>query len=115
MQVPNNARTTLVKSTTQTASPSAVPFNNVGYNSFIAYLNVTAHAGTSPTLSVQFQDSADGTNFANVGSAINVTTTNGLTRTAISSPIGNKLQAVITIGGTTPSYTYSLDVVGTNT
>lgn len=95
-----------------TDSPS---FNGGGYSTMVAYLNVTAHSGSSPTLDVKFQDSPDGgTTWYDIPSAAftQVTTTNGTQRLVVSN-FGTKLRAVATEGGTTPSYNFTLDVVGT--
>ena len=88
--------------------------NSGGYANLVLSANVTAHAGTSPTLSLQLQDSADGGNtWNNVGSAISFTTTNQTSVQRITGPIGGKLQVVATVGGTSPSYTLSCDLYGT--
>jgi hypothetical protein len=107
------AGTVVTSTTTFGANGTSTPINTGGYGNFVASLNVSAHSGTSPTLSVQFQDSADGgTTWNNVGSPISVTTTNGTSVLRQAGPFGTKLQAVVTVGGTTPSYTCSLDIDG---
>lgn len=101
---------TLVPSAARTTSGSAnVNLPNDG-QALIAQLEVTAHAGTTPTLDVKFQDSVDGTNYIDIPSAAftQVTTTDGRTRLAITAPFTGLLKVVWTIGGTTPSYTFSV-------
>lgn len=100
---------------TQT-TPSAAPYIHSGnYSNAVAFLNVTAHSGTTPTLDVKFQDSPDGVIWTDVpsGAFTQVTTTNSATRLALSS-VGPFLRVVQTLGGTTPSYTYDLKVSGIN-
>ncbi len=114
MQAPDMPHTNLVDGTEATTASVNLPFNNVGYNSFIAYLNVTAHAGTSPTLDVKFQDSPDnGTTWYDIDDAAltQVTTTNGQQRLVVNNA-GPKCRAVVAVGGTSPSYTFALDVMG---
>lgn len=90
--------------------------NTGNYNGFVAYLNVTAHGGTTPTLDVKFQDSSDGgTTWFDIasGSFTQVTTVDGKSRLVVSN-VGPKVRAVATLGGTTPAYTFTLDVAGIN-
>lgn len=84
-----------------------------GYTGFVAHLNVTAHAGTTPTLDIKFQDSPDGTTFTDIASAAftQVTTTDGKQRLVVSN-VARYCRAVVAIAGTTPSYTSTLDVSG---
>lgn len=114
MLAPNMAHTNLVSSGAATTASVNVPFKRGNYTSFVAFLNVSANSGTTPTLNVKFQDSPDGVNFQDIPSAAftQVTTSNGSQRLAVSAPFGHYVQAVVTLGGTTPSYTMALDVVG---
>lgn len=94
-------------------SPST--FNGGGYGSMIAYLNVTTATGTTPSMTVKFQDSPDGgTTWYDVTSgAFSAATAAGSQRLVVPN-IGSKLRAVATVSGTTPSFNFTLDVVGTN-
>lgn len=115
MQTPSIPHTNLIPAGTAVTANATIPFNAGGYNNFIVSYNVTAHSGTSPTLAIQFQDSADnGLTWNNLPSTSLMSLTGSSTqaRLAISGPITNKLQAVLTVGGTTPSFTMSLDVCG---
>lgn len=95
---------------TLTSNPT---FNAGGYNSFVAFLNVSAHTGSGGTLDVKFQDSIDGTNFVDISSAAftQVTTANGIQRLVVSN-VGPKCRAVVVAAGTSPNFTFSLDVSG---
>lgn len=72
-------------------------------------LDVTAAAGTTPTLNVVIEDTLDGTTWNAVGTfaqrvaagreVVNVTT-----------PFSDRLRARWTVGGTAPSFTFSVIV-----
>lgn len=82
------------------------------FRDVIAFLNVTAASGTSPTLDITIQDSPDGTVWTNHPSgAFTQTTATGVKRLEIPR-VGNHVRAVVTVGGTTPSFTFSLQLVG---
>ncbi len=115
MLKPQTPHTNVLTSVAQLASANSAAFNSGGYKTFVAYLNVTAHAGTTPTLDIKFQDSPDGgTTWYDIasGAFTQVTTSNGQSRLVISD-VGPKVRAVTTLAGTSPSYTYTLDVAGT--
>jgi hypothetical protein len=83
------------------------------------FLSVTAASGTSPTLDGKLQDSPDGILFFDVGSGTGAGTGNFVQKTAASTEvkdltvrqIGRYVRFVSTIGGTTPSFTYSVHVI----
>lgn len=89
---------------------------------FVFQQLVNAAAGTSPTLVVKFQDSADGSTYTDMGLAFpQVTTAQGAAtgsvatafptlavRTADGRPY---LRVVKTAGGTTPSFTHAVLLV----
>lgn len=74
-----------------------------------AQLDVTAAAGTSPTLDVVIEDTLDGTNWNVIGTfaqkiavgreVINITT-----------PFSETLRARWTVGGTGPSFTFGIRI-----
>ncbi len=72
-----------------------------------AQVEVTASAGTSPTLDVVIEDTLDGTNWNVVGAFAQKT---GPSREVINitSPFSDRLRARWTVGGTTPSFTFSV-------
>jgi hypothetical protein len=100
-----------------TATQTSGKINAGNYGTAVAYLNVSAHSGTTPTLDVKFQDSPSGVagSWVDVpsGAFTQVTTSNTSQRLVLTS-VGPYLQAVQTLGGTTPSYTYDLSVSGVN-
>lgn len=116
MQKLQTPHTNLISAGTPVTASANYGFNMGGYNGLIAELNVTAHSGTTPTLDVKFQDSPDnGTTWFDIASSsfTQVTTTNGQQRLVVNN-VGPKARAVVVVGGTTPSYTATLDVSGTN-
>jgi hypothetical protein len=69
------------------------------------YFHVTAKSGTSPTLDVKIQDSADDTTYADL---LTFTQATGLTgeRKTVSGTVDQYLKIAYTIGGTDPSFTF---------
>lgn len=74
-----------------------------------AQLNVTAASGTSPTLDVVLEDTLDGTNW-NVIGTFTQRVAAGRQVINVASPFTDRLRARWTVGGTTPSFTFSVDV-----
>jgi hypothetical protein len=74
-------------------------------------LNVTAASGTSPTLDVVVEDTLDGTNWNTVGTFAQRTAA-GRQVIDITSPFSGRLRVRWTIGGTAPSFTFSVVGVG---
>jgi hypothetical protein len=74
-------------------------------------LNVTAASGTSPTLDVVVEDTLDGTNWNTVGTFAQRTAA-GRQVIDITSPFSGRLRVRWTIGGTSPSFTFSVVGVG---
>jgi hypothetical protein len=109
---------------TATATQTAGPFANLNSRSAIFTLNITAASGTTPTLDVKVQGvNHDGVAYDMAGAAFAQKTAaggpfvlqigQGLTAAANVIVLGLmpvQFQVVQTIGGTTPSFTYSLDV-----
>lgn len=72
-------------------------------------LNVTAVSGTTPSMTVQIQDSPDGVNWYNVtGGAFTAVTAVGVQALNITGPVFDKIRAQWTITGTTPSFTFDV-------
>ncbi len=79
-------------------------------------LEVTAASGTSPTMTLSIQWSDDGTNFGNNDGSTDafaqVTTTGNVTKSIpVRAPY---MQLTWTIGGTSPSFTFSVIDVASN-
>lgn len=105
-----NATDVLVASLARTATgvSSALPGFNAAKNLVIA-LAVTAVTGTTPTLDLTIQDTVDGVNWFTIATFNQVTgVTNAVQRVTI--PFTDQLRASWVIGGTTPSFTFSVSV-----
>lgn len=105
-----NAVDTLLASaarTTTGTSSEVAGFESA--TSLVVQLNVTAASGTSPTLDVVLQDTVDGTNWNTVATFTQATAvTRSVQRVTV--PFTNRLRISYTIGGVTPSFTFSVIV-----
>ena len=98
----------IVASAVRTTSDNSGSLDGYGAATTLrAQLDVTAGSGTSPTLDVVIEDSLDGSNWNTLGSFTQAT---GSAREVINvtTPFGPYLRASWTIGGTTPSFTFSV-------
>lgn len=98
---------TLVASAARTASGDSGASKGWGASKTIrAQLDVTAAAGTSPTLDVVIEDTLDGTNWNVIGTFAQKTAA-GREVINITGPFSETLRVRWTIAGTTPSFTFS--------
>lgn len=74
-------------------------------------LSVTAASGTTPTLDVVIEDTLDGTNWNAIGTFAQKAAA-GREVINITVPFADQVRARWTIGGTTPSFTFAIDVFG---
>lgn len=98
--------------TTTTTSGAIQPgqIGNIGANSQVFHFAVTAFSGTSPTLDIAIEESSDaGTNWNRVYEFPRVTGTGNWTSPRIPNIGGRSYRYVRTVGGTTPSFTMSLN------
>lgn len=98
---------------TSTQTGSAI--DTLGYNSASVALEVGAVSGTSPTLDVAIEESADGsTGWTNVASFTQVTASNNSQVKRVDG-LGTSrkryLRAVATIAGTSPSFALSVNIL----
>jgi len=80
---------------------------NVGGRQMKAYLNVGAKSGTSPTLTVKMQDSTDNSTFTDISGATFTQATTTTTEEIHFQTTNRYVRAVATIGGSSPSFTFS--------
>lgn len=119
-----STRGTLVQtkaSAAETASSTHLSFDAGQAGSVVLQIGVTAVSGTSPTLLVNLQGSFDGTTWVTVGAVGATTWSYGddAAPTAISAtgtyyavfPAFQFLRTTSTVGGTTPSFTYSVNAI----
>ena len=78
----------------------------------VCHLHVTAASGTTPSLTVKFQDSGDGTNWVDIPSAAFTAATAASNQRLVVNNVGTMVRAVATVSGTTPSFTVTLTAVG---
>ena len=89
---------------------------SVRYNDFEnlrCQLDVTAASGTTPTLDVVIEDTIDGSNWNTIGTFAQKTTT-GREVINITIPFAGRVRVRWTIGGATPSFTFSTIIVARN-
>lgn len=84
--------------------------DNVGY-----FVHVSAVSGTSPNLTVKFDLSADGVNWASGAAGTTAAITAAGTYYVASPNPGVQVRASWTITGTTPSFTFDVVAVGQTT
>lgn len=97
-------------SAARTASGDSGIWDGFGRASTLrAQLHVTAASGTSPTLDVVLEDSVDGSNWNTIGT-FSQKTAASREIVNVTSPFGDRIRARWTIGGTTPSFTFSVRV-----
>jgi hypothetical protein len=95
---------------TTTSNSVSVIFQ--GYTGVVAYLNVKAASGTTPSLVTTLQDSPDGVTWFDIpGGAFAAATAVGLQRLVVPN-VGPFVRAVHTVTGTTPSFTIDFKIAG---
>lgn len=88
------------------------PIDMSFYDEAIAFLNVTAHAGTTPTLNVSFEFSPDGETWMASGDAFaEVTETDAMILKRLTANFGKWVRAKLVTAGTSPSYTLALYIM----
>ncbi len=102
---------TLHASAAETATGQSAGVDLSTYAEALAELNVTAVAGTSPTMTVSFQTSDDGTDWYGLGDAFAAVTAVAKPNILRLTNVGRFVRAVWTITGTTPSFTFTLKLV----
>lgn len=80
-------------------------------------LDSAAGTGTTPTLDVKLQDSDDNSTFADISPAVAFAQVTGAGVStqrigASADSLRRYVRAVATIGGTTPSFTFSVNLIG---
>lgn len=88
------------------------PIDMSYYDEAIAFLNVTAHAGTNPTLDVSFEFSPDGETWMASGDAFaQVTETDAMILKRLTANFGKWVRAKLVTTGTSPAYTLALYIM----
>lgn len=98
----------LLASAARTATGNSQTISGLGpAKTLRVQLDVTAASGTSPTLDVVIEDTLDGTNFNTIGTFTQKTAA-GRQVVDITSPFADRIRVRYTIGGTGPSFTFSV-------
>ena len=95
-------------SETATGESASVDNSLSTSNGLSAYLHVTAASGTTPTLDVKVQHSADNSTWADLATFTQVTSANGYERIAATGTVNRYIRAQFTLGGTSPDFTFHL-------
>lgn len=95
-----------VSSAARTATGTGTAFDTKNIDSINATLAITASSGTTPTLDLTLETTADGTNYYTAGTFPQQTGTATVAR--VVGDLGVTSRWKWTIGGTTPSFTFSV-------
>lgn len=88
------------------------PIDMSYYDEAIAFLNVTDHDGTTPTLDVSFEVSPDGVTWMASGDAFaQVETTDAMILKRLTANFGKWVRAKLVTAGTNPAYTLALYIM----
>ena len=91
--------------------PGVVDNTTATTNGGVAVLHVSAVSGTTPTLVVKVQHSADGTTWADLATFPSQNSVNGeYLEVAAGTTVNRYLRAQWTVGGTTPSFNFELSL-----
>lgn len=96
-----------VASAARTETGTGTAFSTAGLDSITGTLTVTAASGTTPTLDVTLETTADGTNYYTAGSFVQKTAT-ATADAKVFGDLGSSSRWKWTIGGETPSFTFSI-------
>lgn len=96
-----------VASAARTTTGTGSAFSTAGVDNIIGVLTVTAASGTTPTLDVTLETTADGTNYYTVGSFVQKTGT-ATADSKVFGDLGSSSRWKWTIAGTTPSFTFAI-------
>ena len=104
-------------SAAQTVTGNSAAISATGYQSVLIGVNITAVSGTSPTMTLSLQSlGADGIQYTLWSSASQTATGQVVTSVgpgmAQAQQLGQTIRLVWTIGGTTPSFTFSASIIG---
>jgi hypothetical protein len=102
-----------VASAAKTTTGTGAAFNTDNAFAVLASLNITAVSGTSPTLDVRLETTADGgATWYTVASFPQQTAATGTPVARVFAPVGAQARFAWTIGGTTPSFTFAVTSSG---
>lgn len=97
-----------VASAARTASGTGSAFNVESATAFFGTLDITAVSGTTPTLNVRLETTVNGVDWYTAGSFDQKTVVDNDARAF--GPLGDQARWAWTVGGTSPSFTFSIAV-----
>lgn len=114
MQLGKHDQVAILESATRTADSNSSPVDVQYVNDLVLYLDVTdGNADGDETLDITIQDSPDQGTWHDVASFTQVNASTATERLVLGE-VGSYIRAVVTLAGTTPSYTFELQAVGKN-
>ncbi len=106
----NKSLETVVSSAARTTSGASSVIGASQADQLRFFLNITAASGTSPTLNITVEDTPNGTDFYQVA-AFTQKTAAGKDDIDITTLFSDSMRVSWAIAGTTPSFTFSLDLL----
>ena len=106
--MPASPPAALFASAARTATVNGANFGIGFFPGGLAWLDITVATGTSPTLDVTIEDSPDGLIYATAVTFAQQTAAGSLR--AVVPVLGPNARAVATIGGTSPSFTFQVQM-----
>jgi len=95
--------------TAASASENSTEYDGEPYDKILLYVDVTAVTGTNPTLVVGLESSPDnGTTWYSLGNGMTIASVTK--QRQVYENIGLLVRVAATIGGTTPAFTYTVDI-----
>lgn len=110
----NTPQLQLIAPAARTADFNTTGVSTGGFSGLVAFLKVTSVSGLTPTLDIKLQDSPNGTDWYDIGGGAFTQSTAATTKRLSVSGVGTFVRAVVDLGGTNPSFNFSLDIVGAN-
>lgn len=112
LTVTNENEITLQPLGAVTASGNGAACDVTRFRDAVVMLDVTAVSGTSPTMTAKIQTSDDGgTTWYDLPSASFTAATAATTQAIQITNFGDTIRAAYTVGGTTPSFTFSVKAI----
>lgn len=106
-----NATDVLVASAARTVTGASTGLSGfIAANKLIVELDISAVTGTTPTLDLVIQDTLDGVNWFTIATFATQNAVAHLVQN-VTTPFSDQIRASWTIGGTTPSFTFSVSVL----
>jgi len=107
-----------IQAITATGNSSSIDLKGVAaannMHEMRVHINIGVVTGTTPTLTVQMQDSPDNSAWTNVANAVTGTLNASGATDLYYRSVNRYQRAVLTVGGTSPSFTMAIDLYTPN-